>query len=77
MKIARWGNSLAVRIPAAVVEELDLKEGDEIELTREPGSDALQVKRKSDLEDAMAALKKLNRSLPAGFKFDREEANER
>lgn len=32
MRVARWGNSLAVRLPAAVVEALKLKEGDEIEI---------------------------------------------
>jgi len=32
MQVAKWGNSLAVRLPAAVVEALELKEGDEIEI---------------------------------------------
>jgi antitoxin MazE len=32
MHIARWGNSLAVRIPAKIVKALALKEGDEVEL---------------------------------------------
>jgi antitoxin component of MazEF toxin-antitoxin module len=32
MRVAKWGNSLAVRLPAAVVEALRLKEGDEIEI---------------------------------------------
>ena len=32
MQVAKWGNSLAVRLPAAVVEALDLKEGDEIDI---------------------------------------------
>jgi antitoxin MazE len=30
MHVAKWGNSLAVRLPAAVVEALQLKEGDVI-----------------------------------------------
>ena len=30
MQVSRWGNSLAVRLPAAVVEALGLQEGDEI-----------------------------------------------
>ena len=33
MKVSKWGNSLAVRLPAAVVEALDLKEGDEIAIS--------------------------------------------
>ena len=32
MLVAKWGNSLAVRLPAAVVEALKLKEGDDIEI---------------------------------------------
>ena len=31
MQVARWGNSLAVRLPAKLVAELGLSEGDEIE----------------------------------------------
>ncbi len=32
MQVGKWGNSLAVRLPAAIVEILDLKEGDDIEI---------------------------------------------
>jgi len=32
MQVSKWGNSLAIRLPAAVVEALDLKEGDDIEV---------------------------------------------
>jgi antitoxin MazE len=32
MQVSKWGNSLAVRLPASVVEILDLKEGDDIEI---------------------------------------------
>ncbi len=32
MQVAKWGNSLAVRLPAAVVEALKLKEGNQIEI---------------------------------------------
>lgn len=32
MQVAKWGNSLAIRLPAAVVEALELAEGDEIEV---------------------------------------------
>ena len=33
MQVSKWGNSLAVRLPAAVVEALGLKEGDDIDIT--------------------------------------------
>ena len=32
MQASKWGNSLAVRLPASVIKVLDLKEGDEIEI---------------------------------------------
>jgi len=32
MQVAKWGNSLAVRLPAALVQALDLREGEEISL---------------------------------------------
>ena len=34
MQVAKWGNSLAVRLPADLVRELGLKEGDQIDLGR-------------------------------------------
>jgi len=32
MQVSKWGNSLAIRLPAAVVEALELHEGDDIEI---------------------------------------------
>ena len=32
MRVSTWGNSLAIRLPASVVEALRLKEGDEVEV---------------------------------------------
>ncbi|MFN6059863.1 MAG: AbrB/MazE/SpoVT family DNA-binding domain-containing protein, partial [Burkholderiales bacterium] len=32
MQVSKWGNSLAIRIPASIVNALELKEGEEIEL---------------------------------------------
>ena len=32
MQVSKWGNSLAVRLPATVVDALGLKEGDQIEI---------------------------------------------
>ena len=36
MQVAKWGNSLAVRLPAAVVQALELKEGEEIHSSAGP-----------------------------------------
>lgn len=76
MRVAKWGNSLAVRLPAAVVEALELKDGDDIEITV-AGERKFGVKKDHTREQAIAALRKLRRPLPAGFVFDREDANAR
>jgi antitoxin MazE len=76
MQVAKWGNSLAIRLPAAVVEALDLKEGDQIEI-RVAGEREFEVSRDRKRQEALEGLRKLRRPLPPGFKFDREEANAR
>jgi antitoxin MazE len=76
MQVSRWGNSLAVRLPAAVVEALDLKEGDHIEIAV-AGDRRFHVERDRSREQALQRLRALQRPLPEGFRFDREEANER
>ena len=77
MQVSKWGNSLAIRLPAAVVEVLDLKEGDQVEV--EVVSTRTLAVNRSDAGDrqALARLRKYRGSLPADFKFDRMEANER
>ena len=76
MQVSKWGNSLAVRLPAAVVEALNLKEGDDIEI-RIANRRTFEVARDRNRERALARLRKLRRPLPAGFVFDRIEANAR
>ena len=76
MQVAKWGNSLAVRLPAAVVEALKLKEGDQIEI-RIDGARTFTVSRDNSRQAALERIRKLRRPLPPGFSFDREEANER
>jgi antitoxin MazE len=76
MQVSKWGNSLAVRLPAAVVEALKLKEGDEIEI-RIAREREFEVRRDSSRIKAVERLRKLRRPLPAGFVFEREEANVR
>lgn len=76
MKVAKWGNSLAVRLPVAVVEALDLKEGDSIEISA-AGKRGIEIDRDLSRERAIEQLRALRRPAPPGFKFDREEANAR
>ena len=76
MQVAKWGNSLAVRLPQSVVEALALKEGDQIEI-QVMGARTLEVDRKPAPRELLRRLRKLRGRLPADFKFDRLEANER
>ena len=76
MRISKWGNSLAVRLPAAVVDALELKAGDQIEV-RVAGHREFEIARDRSREEAIERLRKLRRPLPAGFRFDRTTANER
>ncbi len=77
MQVSKWGNSLAIRLPAAVVEVLGLKDGDDIDI-RVAGARSLEVRRR-DARDAevLARLRAFRGRLPADFKFDRLDANER
>jgi antitoxin MazE len=76
MQISKWGNSLAVRLPAAIVKALDLKEGDEIEISI-AGKRDFKVARDSSKDRALERLRQLRWSFPPDFKFNREEINER
>jgi antitoxin MazE len=76
MQVAKWGNSLAVRLPQAVVEALKLKPGDEIEITVSSGR-RFEVARDRTIERALTSIRKFRGRMPAGFKFDRGAANER
>ena len=76
MKVAKWGNSLAIRLPAGLVEALNIKEGDEIEVDV-AGKRQLDVRRKEDVRAMLIRLRKYRGRIPADFKFDRLEANER
>jgi antitoxin MazE len=76
MQVAKWGNSLAVRLPAAVVEALGLKEGDDIEI-HVAGTRQFGVTRKPGRQELLERLRAFRGRLPADFKFDRDEANAR
>lgn len=73
MQVAKWGNSLAIRLPAAVVEIMGLKEGDDIEV-RVASDTALEVGRKPDNRAMLERLRQFRGTLPADFKFDRLDA---
>jgi antitoxin MazE len=76
MKVAKWGDSLAIRLPAAVVEALGLKEGDDIEI-HVAGAREFDLARKPNREEFLNKLRAYRGRLPRDFKFERQEANAR
>lgn len=76
MKVARWGNSLAVRIPAGVAKQARLREGDEIAITPIDAA-TVEISRQLSHKEAMAVIRSARIRLPDGYKFDREAANAR
>jgi antitoxin MazE len=76
MQISKWGNSLAIRLPAAVIEALGLREGDDVTL-HVAGRKVLEVEKSPSVRELLIRLRKFRGRLPKDFKFDRLEANER
>lgn len=76
MQVAKWGNSLAVRLPASVVEALDLKPGDDIEIHVQ-GERTFAIEKAPGRLELLARLRKYRGRLPVDFRFDRLEVNER
>ncbi len=81
MQVAKWGNSLAVRLPVALVQELGISDGDELLLqpaprqARRPAT--VRVVRLPSKLEQLQALRRFRAPWPADFSFDRDEANAR
>jgi len=76
MQVAKWGNSLAVRLPAALVEALELREGDDIEIIADDAR-TFAVRKKPGADALLDRLRAFRGKLPPDFKFSRDEANAR
>lgn len=76
MRVFKWGNGLAIRLPAAVVEALKLKAGAEVEV-HVMGQRALGVSDERHRALALTRIRTFRKKLPADWKFDRDEANAR
>ena len=76
MRVAKWGNSLAGRLPRELVERMKLKSGDQVEIVA-AGDRRCEISKRDKRAEFLEALKQFRFDLPPGYKFDREEANER
>ena len=70
------GNSLAVRLPSTVVDALELKVGDDVEI-HVVGARQFEIEKTPTPAEVLARLCKYRGRIPADFKFDRLEAQER
>ncbi len=82
MQVAKWGNSLGVRLPMALVQALGISEGDELEVrpVKKKGkaaTPAIEISLAPTKQELLEAMRKHRGSWPVGWKFDREEANSR
>jgi antitoxin MazE len=76
MQVAKWGNSLAVRLPRALVEALGLKEGDLIDV-RVSDPRSFEVAKSPTVEEIVQGLRKFRGRVPEAYKFSRLDAYER
>jgi len=76
MRVSKWGNSLAIRLPASVVKALDLHDGDEVEVVV-ADERCFGINKRPDREALLARLRQYRGRLPEDFKFERDEANAR
>lgn len=73
MRVSRWGDNLAVRLPADLVESLALKEGDEITI-RISGDGQLALSRVPARVDLVRAVEQLSKPVDPEFRFRRSDA---
>lgn len=68
VEVVKWGNSSAVRLPAAVLKEVHIALGDCLELKTEDGKIVLvPAQREYRLEDMIAGMTKANLHAPVDF----------
>jgi antitoxin MazE len=76
VQVSKWGNSLAVRLPKALVEALNLSPGDELNVV-EASKGRIAVEKVDKRAEFLRQVEQFRFPLPEGYKFDRDEANER
>lgn len=76
MQVSKWGNSLAVRLPKKLVEELGLVPGDELNVV-EASKRQIAVEKADKRAEFLKQMQQFQWPAPADYRFDRDEANER
>jgi antitoxin MazE len=76
MQVFKWGDSLAVRLPKSLIDELKLKESDQLNVVAARDGVIEVETREAQRLRAIERLASRNWTLPEGYRFDRDEANE-
>jgi len=75
MLVAKWGNSLAIRLPADLVRKLGIQVGDEIDL--QASEHGLTVIPQPTPDEVLRELKSFQGRLKADDHLSRDRAHER
>jgi antitoxin MazE len=76
MLVSKWDDSLAVRLPQTLVDELGLKEGDELKVV-EATKGQIAVEKIDQRAEFQKQTEQLRWSLPEDYKLHHDEAKER
>ena len=74
MRVSKWGDSLAVRLPRKLVEQLGLAAGDDVNV-RAADAQTIVITKGDSKTDFIARLRSLQKPTPAGFVWNRDDAN--
>jgi len=66
IQISKWGNSLALRIPASFIKEIKLKDGDRVEATLTSEGTLVIKPQKLDRKEIAELIKKVRGSMKMG-----------
>jgi antitoxin MazE len=66
IQISKWGNSLAMRIPATLIKQIQLKDGDKVEATLSKDGSLIIRPQKFDRKAIAAELKAFRDTLKMG-----------
>lgn len=76
MQVSKWGNSLAIRLPKSLVEDLGLKPGDKLEVVSAT-PERLAVAKDESRRLAVQRMRDRAWTRPRGYVFNRDDANAR
>ncbi|MGH6715200.1 MAG: AbrB/MazE/SpoVT family DNA-binding domain-containing protein [Bradyrhizobium sp.] len=77
MLIFKWGDGLALLLPKELVDEIAIKDGDELNVVAASNSTVEVETKGAQRQRALDRLRERNWPLPEDYKFHPDEANER